>query len=64
MQEEILLMITPECLPGLVFCPRMLDNESIIIRGAERFSNYSGYATTFEFAGNYIDARKLYRLFF
>lgn len=59
MQEEILLMITPECLPGLVFCPRMLDNESILIRGAERFSNYCGYADTFEFAGNCVDPRKL-----
>uniref|UniRef100_A0A0D6QSN1 PARG catalytic Macro domain-containing protein n=1 Tax=Araucaria cunninghamii TaxID=56994 RepID=A0A0D6QSN1_ARACU len=56
-QEEIRFMINPELIAGMLFCPVMEDNEAIEIVGAERFSNYEGYASTFRFAGNYIDKR-------
>lgn len=33
----------------------MRDDEAIFITGAERFSNYSGYAQSLTFAGNHVD---------
>eukprot|EP00741_Cyanophora_paradoxa_P008000 tig00001234_g7739.t1 len=47
-QEEIRFMINPECLVSLLLCAAMDDNEAILIAGAERVSNYSGYASSFE----------------
>lgn len=41
-QEEIRFMINPELIAGMLFLPRMEDNEAIEIVGAERFSNYRG----------------------
>lgn len=42
MQEEILFMIIPELIAGMLFLPAMSDNEAIEIVGTERFSSYSG----------------------
>ncbi|KAL2922418.1 Poly(ADP-ribose) glycohydrolase 1, partial [Bienertia sinuspersici] len=42
---------------GMLFLPSMSDNEAIEIVGAERFSNYSGYASTFRHTGNHVDVR-------
>ncbi|GAB2217942.1 hypothetical protein Droror1_Dr00001156 [Drosera rotundifolia] len=56
-QEEIRFMINPELIAGMLFLPSMSDNEAIEIIGAERFSNYSGYASTFWFSGDYVDQR-------
>ncbi|KAK9106122.1 hypothetical protein Scep_022966 [Stephania cephalantha] len=56
-QEEIRFMINPEVIVGMLFLPRMADNEAIEIVGAERFSNYTGYASTFRFSGNHQDER-------
>lgn len=42
LQEEIRFMINPELIAGMLFLPRMEDNEAIEIVGAERFSNYRG----------------------
>lgn len=50
-------MINPELAAGMVFLPMMAANESIEIVGAERYSNYKGYASTFRFAGDVIDTR-------
>jgi poly(ADP-ribose) glycohydrolase len=36
-----------------LFTERLEDNEVLIIRGFERYSNYSGYASTFEFTGDH-----------
>ncbi|KAH9314907.1 hypothetical protein KI387_023534, partial [Taxus chinensis] len=54
-QEEIRVVINPELIAGMLFLPAMQDNEAIEIVGAERFSKYQGYASTFCFAGDYID---------
>ncbi|XP_013693048.2 poly(ADP-ribose) glycohydrolase 1-like [Brassica napus] len=56
-QEEIRFMINPELIAGMLFLPRMDDNEAIEIVGAERFSCYTGYASSFRFAGDYIDKK-------
>ncbi|KAF5206843.1 Poly(ADP-ribose) glycohydrolase, partial [Thalictrum thalictroides] len=58
-QEEIRFMINPELIAGMLFLPSMADNEAIEIVGAERFSNYNGYASTFRFAGNYLDKKPI-----
>lgn len=50
-------MINPELAAGMVFLPGMAANESIEIVGAERYSNYKGYASTFRFAGDFVDTR-------
>ncbi|XP_050203424.1 poly(ADP-ribose) glycohydrolase 1 [Mercurialis annua] len=54
-QEEIRFMINPELIAGMFFLPCMEDNEAIEIVGAERFSDYRGYASSFRFSGNYVD---------
>eukprot|EP00897_Mesotaenium_endlicherianum_P001263 jgi/Mesen1/1164/ME000124S00198 len=54
--EEIRFVISPELVVGMLFLPAMADNESIEVVGSERFSCYSGYASTFKFAGDYADA--------
>ncbi|XP_042514088.1 poly(ADP-ribose) glycohydrolase 1-like isoform X2 [Macadamia integrifolia] len=56
-QEEIRFMISPELIVGMLFLPSMADNEAIGIVGAERFSNYTGYASSFRFMGNYVDGK-------
>ncbi|KAL4193838.1 hypothetical protein AMTRI_Chr06g178920 [Amborella trichopoda] len=58
-QEEIRFMINPELIVGMLFAPRMEDNEALEIVGAERFCNYRGYASTFVFSGNYVDHKPL-----
>ncbi|XP_068314342.1 poly(ADP-ribose) glycohydrolase 1-like [Pyrus communis] len=56
-QEEIRFMINPELIASMLFMPSMEDNEAIEIIGAERFSDYTGYASSFRFAGDYVDKR-------
>ncbi|VVB07464.1 unnamed protein product [Arabis nemorensis] len=58
-QEEIRFMINPELIAGMLFLPRMDDNEAIEIVGAERYSCYTGYASSFRFAGAYIDKKAM-----
>ena len=36
---------------SLLLCDMMEPNESIIMRGAEQYSLYFGYANTFQFGG-------------
>ena len=54
-QEEIRFSINPECLVSMLICESMLDNEAILIRGAEQFSKYSGYGFEFQFNGPHVD---------
>ncbi|XP_059655744.1 poly(ADP-ribose) glycohydrolase 1-like [Cornus florida] len=56
-QEEIRFMINPELIAGMLFIPSMADNEAVEIVGTERFSNYTGYASSFRFVGDYVDKR-------
>lgn len=57
-----MFVVTPECLVGLLFCPRMLDNEAILITGAERYCEYTGYGLTFQFHDDFVDDQKLFDL--
>ena len=50
-QEEILFSCVPSCLVGLLFCERMTDNEVITIKNVRRYCDYTGYLSTFRFAG-------------
>jgi poly(ADP-ribose) glycohydrolase len=54
-QEEIRFIISPELIASLLFTARMEDHEVVVIKGSERFSKYSGYSYTFEWAGNFED---------
>eukprot|EP01126_Amoeba_proteus_P027203 TRINITY_DN269_c0_g1_i1.p1 TRINITY_DN269_c0_g1~~TRINITY_DN269_c0_g1_i1.p1 ORF type:complete len:290 (+),score=51.72 TRINITY_DN269_c0_g1_i1:660-1529(+) len=54
-QEEIMFMTSPECLVGLLFLPKMEDNESISIKGAERYSKHKGYGKFFQFVDEVVD---------
>ncbi|XP_022743608.1 poly(ADP-ribose) glycohydrolase 1 isoform X1 [Durio zibethinus] len=58
-QEEIRFMINPELIAGMLFLPSMAENEAIEIVGAERFSDYMGYASSFRFSGDYVDKRSI-----
>eukprot|EP00928_Gymnodinium_smaydae_P035105 TRINITY_DN24767_c0_g1_i2.p1 TRINITY_DN24767_c0_g1~~TRINITY_DN24767_c0_g1_i2.p1 ORF type:complete len:489 (+),score=90.32 TRINITY_DN24767_c0_g1_i2:213-1469(+) len=50
-QEEILQMCCPEFNVGMLHVGRMLDEEVVVVQGVRRFSAYSGYGATFEYAG-------------
>uniref|UniRef100_A0A0K2UVC4 poly(ADP-ribose) glycohydrolase n=1 Tax=Lepeophtheirus salmonis TaxID=72036 RepID=A0A0K2UVC4_LEPSM len=54
-QEEIRFLICPELIISRLFVERLEDNECLVISGFERYSDYRGYASTFEFLGNYED---------
>jgi len=56
-QEEIRFMINPELILGMLFMASMEDNEAIEIFGAERFSQYMGYGSSFRFVGDYLDTK-------
>ncbi|KAK1426422.1 hypothetical protein QVD17_15093 [Tagetes erecta] len=56
-QEEIRFMINPELIAGMLFLPCMADNEAIEVVGAERFSQYTGYASSFRFCGDFLDKK-------
>ncbi|KAK4436636.1 Poly(ADP-ribose) glycohydrolase 1 [Sesamum alatum] len=58
-QEEIRCMINPELIVARLFLPSMADNEAVEIVGAERFSNYSGYAASFRFCGDHVDTKSV-----
>ncbi len=49
-------MISPELIISRLVCPHLQDTESVLILGAERFSDYSGYAASFAYAGPHRDA--------
>lgn len=44
-QEEIRFLLSPECIVGMLMCPRMEPTEAILIEGVERFSRHSGFPT-------------------
>ena len=61
-QEEIRFVICPELLVSLLFTERLEKNESVIIRGCERFSSYIGYGDTFQWFEDYHDETARYVL--
>jgi len=52
-QEEIRFLICPELIVAILLCENMSSNESVVITGVERFSNYNSFARNFMFAGDY-----------
>ncbi|XP_036319418.1 poly(ADP-ribose) glycohydrolase [Rhagoletis pomonella] len=54
-QEEIRFVICPELLISKLFTECLRPTEALLMVGAERFSDYSGYAGSFEWAGNHDD---------
>ncbi|KAK7405963.1 hypothetical protein VNO78_07575 [Psophocarpus tetragonolobus] len=58
-QEEIRFMVSPELIVGMLFLPAMADNEAIEIVGVERFSSYTGYASSFRFSSDYVDEKEV-----
>jgi len=58
-QEEIRFLISPETFVSLIITESMLDHEAVMIIGAERYSNYSGYSDQFKYAGVYKDQTQL-----
>ncbi|KAF8924154.1 hypothetical protein BGZ58_002106 [Dissophora ornata] len=55
-QEEIRFMVCPELIISRLFCQQMEANEAVLIKGAERYSNYVGYSKTFEWYSNHRDS--------
>ena len=54
-QEEILFAENPECICSRLFTYILLDNESMIIKGAEKYSNHLNYSHNLDFGGNFDD---------
>ena len=54
-QEEIRFVICPELLISKLFTECLKPNEALLMVGAERFSNYAGYASSFEWSSNHED---------
>lgn len=54
-QEEIRFMTNPELILSRLFTEKLLNNEVLFITGIEQFNNYSGYADSFRFNGNFVD---------
>lgn len=51
-QEEIRFATSPELLLSRLLCESLRDNEALIMNGAATFSQYTGYASSFQFAGH------------
>lgn len=54
-QEEIRFVISCELILGILFCESMKPEEAILIYGAEQFNKYTGYASSFNWDGNFND---------
>lgn len=54
-QEEIRFVICPEMIVSKLITEVLDKNEALLMIGCERFSSYHGYASTFEFSGNFVD---------
>ncbi|XP_057658319.1 poly(ADP-ribose) glycohydrolase-like [Diorhabda carinulata] len=54
-QEEIRFVICPELIITRLFIEQLTDLEAVVVTGAQRFSNYSGYGDTFVWEGPHND---------
>lgn len=54
-QEEIRFVICPEMIVSKLFTEELKNNEALVMTGCERYCRYSGYASSFQFAGNFVD---------
>jgi len=53
--DEIILLTRPECLASLIYCPVLGARETLTILGAERISKYSGYGSSVQYMGDFVD---------
>lgn len=58
-QEEIMFCEFPEMIVSRLIFPMMEDDEAILIIGAEQFSTHTGYASSLEYAGPYMDSTQV-----
>lgn len=58
-QEEIRFVINPELIVSKLFTECLDDGEALIITGTEQFNSYVGYASSFQFAGDFNDTTPL-----
>jgi len=56
-QEEIAFTVHPELIVSQLIFEPMLDNEAILMVGAERFTKHSGYGSSFTYHSEYLDQR-------
>jgi len=54
-QEEIRFAVAPEHLAAMIVSPKMMVDEAIVMRGAERFSEVKGYAFELAYGGTFRD---------
>ncbi|KAL6056594.1 poly(ADP-ribose) glycohydrolase [Balamuthia mandrillaris] len=54
-QEEIRFSTNPELIAGMLLCEAMQDNEAIVMKGAEQYSEYSGYGHGLKYEGSVYD---------
>jgi poly(ADP-ribose) glycohydrolase len=52
-QEEIRFIICPELIVSRLFTEALKPQEALLMYGAEQFNSYSGYAQSFEWAGDF-----------
>lgn len=52
-QEEIHFSMCPELCVSCLVCPRMRDNEAIVVIGAEQFCTSKGYTSKLQYTGDY-----------
>ncbi|CAG9785390.1 unnamed protein product [Diatraea saccharalis] len=55
-QEEIRFVICPELMISMLFTEMLKPNEALMIIGCERYSNYSGYGSSFHWTNDYSDS--------
>ncbi|KAJ4749045.1 Poly (ADP-ribose) glycohydrolase family protein [Rhynchospora pubera] len=56
-QEQIRFMINPELVGGMLFMTSMDNNEAIEVVGVERYTQYTGYGSSFCFNGDFSDKK-------
>jgi len=60
-QQGIMSLIHPELILSLLFCEELQSDEAVRVYGAERYSHYIGYESSFEFTGGYRESKKIGR---
>ncbi|KAG8008636.1 Poly(ADP-ribose) glycohydrolase, partial [Nibea albiflora] len=54
-QEEIRFLINPELIVSRLFTEALDHNECLIVTGTQQYSQYTGYAQTYQWSGSYQD---------
>jgi len=55
-QEEMLFALCPELIVSRLLTEVLDDNETLVITGYQRFSDYVGYGRSFRWNGDYVDS--------